>query len=77
MFAPGQAQLQTEVEVEVDPDAPAWLDELNAEQRAAATHAGGPLLILAGAGTGKTTTLCARVAWLVAARACRPSGSCC
>src|SRR6476620_9988455 len=43
-----------------------WLDELNPEQRAAATHAGGPLLILAGAGTGKTTTLCARVAWLVA-----------
>ena len=43
----------------------AWLDELNDEQRAAATHAGGHLLILAGAGTGKTTTLCARVAWLV------------
>jgi DNA helicase II / ATP-dependent DNA helicase PcrA len=42
-----------------------WLDELNAEQLAAATHPGGPLLILAGAGTGKTTTLCARVAWLV------------
>src|SRR5919109_3923325 len=42
-----------------------WLDELNPEQRAAATHAGGPLLILAGAGTGKTTTLCARLAWLV------------
>src|SRR3954470_3535900 len=43
-----------------------WLDALNAEQRAAATHAGGPLLILAGAGTGKTTTLCTRLAWLVA-----------
>ncbi len=28
-------------------------------------YPGGPLLILAGAGTGKTTTLCARVAWLV------------
>jgi DNA helicase II / ATP-dependent DNA helicase PcrA len=42
-----------------------WLDELNAEQIVAATHPGGPLLILAGAGTGKTTTLCARVAWLV------------
>src|SRR3954464_1219450 len=42
-----------------------WLDEVNPEQRAAATHDGGPLLILAGAGTGKTTTLCARVAWLV------------
>jgi len=45
--------------------AAAWLDELNPEQLAATTHAGGPLLILAGAGTGKTTTLCARVAWLV------------
>jgi DNA helicase II / ATP-dependent DNA helicase PcrA len=44
---------------------PAWLDQLNDEQRAAATHVGGPLLILAGAGTGKTTTLCARVAWLI------------
>jgi ATP-dependent DNA helicase UvrD/PcrA len=43
-----------------------WLDELNAAQRRAATHPGGPLLILAGAGTGKTTTLCARLAWLVA-----------
>src|ERR671933_3086741 len=47
-------------------DDPPWLAELNPEQRAAATHPGGPLLILAGAGTGKTTTLCARVAWLVA-----------
>src|SRR3954449_6779924 len=45
---------------------PPWLDALNAEQRAAATHTGGPLLILAGAGTGKTTTLCSRLAWLVA-----------
>ncbi len=44
---------------------PAWLTELNSEQRAAATHDGGHLLVLAGAGTGKTTTLCARVAWLV------------
>ncbi len=43
-----------------------WLAPLNVEQRAAATHSGGPLLIIAGAGTGKTTTLCARVASLVA-----------
>src|SRR5438270_9622005 len=51
----------------VDTAAPveSWLEQLNPEQRAAATHRGGPLLILAGAGTGKTTTLCARVAWLV------------
>jgi len=45
-----------------------WLDELNPQQRIAATHPGGPLLILAGAGTGKTTTLCSRVAWLIAVR---------
>ncbi len=43
-----------------------WLQELNDEQRLAATHGGETLLILAGAGTGKTTTLCARVAWLLA-----------
>jgi len=45
--------------------AAALLDDLNVEQRAAVTHPGGPLLVLAGAGTGKTTTLCSRVAWLV------------
>ena len=39
---------------------------LNDEQRAAATHEGPPLRVLAGPGTGKTTTLTARVAWLVA-----------
>jgi ATP-dependent DNA helicase UvrD/PcrA len=42
-----------------------YLEALNEEQRAAATHPGGPLLVLAGAGTGKTTTLAARVAWLI------------
>ncbi|HEY4826482.1 MAG TPA: ATP-dependent helicase [Solirubrobacteraceae bacterium] len=42
-----------------------WFEDLNPEQRAAVRHPGGPLLILAGAGTGKTTTLCSRVAWLV------------
>jgi DNA helicase-2/ATP-dependent DNA helicase PcrA len=44
---------------------PPWLSALNPEQRDAVRHPSGPLLILAGAGTGKTTTLCARVAWLV------------
>jgi len=48
-----------------DPSSAPWLTELNSEQRAAATHGGDRLLILAGAGTGKTTTLCARVAWLL------------
>jgi len=45
-------------------DSASLLDGLNEEQRKAASHPGGPLLILAGAGTGKTRTLVARAAWL-------------
>src|SRR3954454_14125989 len=40
-------------------------DALNRAQRAAVTHPGGPLLIVAGAGTGKTSTICRRFGWLV------------
>jgi DNA helicase-2/ATP-dependent DNA helicase PcrA len=47
-------------------DTHSFLDDLGDEQRAAATHPGDTLLILAGAGTGKTTTLCGRVGWLLA-----------
>jgi DNA helicase-2/ATP-dependent DNA helicase PcrA len=39
--------------------------DLNERQRAAVEHAGGPLLVVAGAGTGKTWTLARRVARLV------------
>jgi DNA helicase II / ATP-dependent DNA helicase PcrA len=44
---------------------PSALDGLNRSQRAAVTHPGGPLIVVAGAGTGKTRTLTCRFAWLV------------
>jgi len=47
------------------PDNPSYLADLNPAQRAAATAGDGPVLIIAGAGTGKTKTLAARVACLI------------
>jgi DNA helicase-2/ATP-dependent DNA helicase PcrA len=48
------------------PSLDSLLAELNEQQRAAAGHPRDPLLIIAGAGTGKTATLAHRVAWLIA-----------
>jgi DNA helicase-2/ATP-dependent DNA helicase PcrA len=48
-----------------------WMSQLNMSQRSAVTHPDGPLLIVAGAGTGKTLTLAGRVAHLIE-RGARP-----
>src|SRR5579871_5075301 len=65
------ATTMTEPTTERAPDAPrdSWLATLNPEQRRAVEHDARPLLIIAGAGSGKTNTLAHRVANLIVAGA--------
>jgi len=48
-----------------------WFDGLNNMQKEAVTHGSSPLLILAGAGSGKTRVIISRIAWMVAEKGFR------
>lgn len=65
LFYPGVVETPDPASVDA-PAVDAVLADLNEAQRTAVEHGDGPLLVVAGAGTGKTMTLAHRVAYLIA-----------
>jgi ATP-dependent DNA helicase UvrD/PcrA len=64
--------IQEELQLRVAEPSPDILRTLTGEQRAAVEHGEGPLLVIAGAGTGKTHVITARIVHLIRTGAARP-----
>ena len=65
-------KLENNAEIDEGISKPLWLRELNEAQKNAVTNLNGPLLVLSGAGTGKTRVLTSRLAQLIATRTANP-----